>query len=110
MSYTMNREKNIVCFLADGKSNPYKLDVNTGVFYGLGGKPIKSCPTGFGGWIDSHRNDSNILFLLYSVRSNPSRFDTRAWTDCPSWLTCSRLPISWRASASPTATTTPRKT
>ena len=75
MSYTMNREKNIVCFLADGKTNPYKLDVNTGVFYGLGGKPIKSCPTGFGGWIDSHRNDSNILFLLYTIRSNPSRFD-----------------------------------
>lgn len=75
MNYIMTREKNIISFLAEDKAKPYKFDVNTGVFYGLSGKPSKSCPTGFSGWLNSHRNDSNVLFLLYLARSYPNNFD-----------------------------------
>ena len=42
MSYTMNKEKNLIKFLADGKKVPYTFDVNTGIFYGLKNQPIKN--------------------------------------------------------------------
>ena len=29
----MNKEKNLIKFLADGKKVPYTFDVNTGIFY-----------------------------------------------------------------------------
>ena len=75
MSYTMSREKNIICFLADDKTKPYKFDVNTGVFYGLGGKPIKSCPTGFGTWLERNYRTNNIVYMMYTVRSNPQSYN-----------------------------------
>ena len=36
--------KNIYEFYLDGKTVPYKLDINTGIFYGLRGVAIKSAP------------------------------------------------------------------
>ena len=75
MSYTMSREKNIVCFQSDDKAKPYKFDVNTGMFYGLTGKPIKSCPTGFGKWVEENYRTNNIVYMMYTVRSNPQSYN-----------------------------------
>lgn len=79
MNYTMTREKNIIALLADGKQKPYKFDINTGVFYGLNNKPIKACPAGLGDWINSHRRESNVLFLLSNMRTAPSSYHL-GWT------------------------------
>lgn len=75
MDYTMSREKNMVMFQPTNKDKSYSLDVNTGIFYGLNGKPIKSCPSGFGKWIDNHYGDSNVTYLLFCLRSRPHNFN-----------------------------------
>jgi len=46
MKYTYKKEKNFYHFYQEGKVKPYSLDVNTGILYGLNGKPISRFPTG----------------------------------------------------------------
>lgn len=41
---TYTKEKNLIIFALDGTKGTYKLDINTGIFYGIKGAPIKSCP------------------------------------------------------------------
>ena len=41
---TYTKEKNFIIICLDGAKGTYKLDINTGVFYGIKGAPIKSCP------------------------------------------------------------------
>ena len=38
------KEKNLVTFLIDGTSGKYVFDIETGIFYGIKGNPIKTCP------------------------------------------------------------------
>lgn len=74
MSYTMNKEKNLIKFLADGKKTPYIFDVNTGIFYGLKGQPIKTYPSEFKIWVNENRNESAVLMLLNNMFHSPYRF------------------------------------
>lgn len=71
VNYTLSRERNLLHFLMEGQTNPYTLDVNTGVFFGMSGKPVKSCPKGFGDWIYENRRENNVLFLLSNIRDYP---------------------------------------
>lgn len=41
---TYRKEKNLVIISLNGASGEYKLDINTGMFYGVKGNPIKTCP------------------------------------------------------------------
>lgn len=41
---TYRKEKNLIIISLNGASGDYKLDINTGVFYGVKGNPIKTCP------------------------------------------------------------------
>ena len=41
---TYTKEKNFIVISLDGAKGTYKLDINTGVFYGIKGAPIKTCP------------------------------------------------------------------
>ena len=41
---TYRKEKNLVYFTIEGASGEYVLDINTGIFYGVKGKPIKNLP------------------------------------------------------------------
>lgn len=41
---TYRKEKNLVIISLNGASGDYKLDINTGMFYGVKGNPIKTCP------------------------------------------------------------------
>lgn len=75
MSYEMSREKNIIFFQSDDKAKPYTFDVNTGVFCGMLGKPIKSCPAGFGKWIESNRSTNNVMYMMYCIRANPQTYN-----------------------------------
>lgn len=42
MAITVTKEKNIISILVEGKTAPYKFDINTGIMYGLRGKAIKN--------------------------------------------------------------------
>lgn len=91
MNYTMTREKNIIFFQAENKVKPYKFDVNTGVFYGLSGKPIATCPAGFGDWLHEHRRDDNVIFTLNGIRCNPRSYGYSSYITPPmSSFVCDR--------------------
>lgn len=42
MSTTVTKNKNRIEILVNGKTKPYVLDINTGIFYGLRGNPVKT--------------------------------------------------------------------
>lgn len=59
------KNKNFLEFHMD-KSNPYKLDVNTGKWYGLRGSEIENAPHGVRALvIENQDSDNNIVRLLY---------------------------------------------
>lgn len=41
---TYRKEKNFIVISLDNTTGDYRLDINTGVFYGIKGKPVKTCP------------------------------------------------------------------
>lgn len=41
---TYTKERNFIIITLDGASADYRLDINSGVFYGMKGSPIKTCP------------------------------------------------------------------
>ena len=82
MSYTMTKEKNIISFLADGKTTPYTFDVNTGIFYGLKKQPIKSYPPNFKKWIAENHQVSAVIGLLYTTWNYPNNI-TGNWLAIP---------------------------
>lgn len=80
MSYTMNKEKNLIKFLADGKKVPYTFDVNTGIFYGLKNQPIKNYPANFKTWVRQNSNESAIIYLLNKMFDYPYNYKNN-WKD-----------------------------
>lgn len=65
--------KNIYEFWLDGKTKPYKLDINSGVLYGLRGSALKSTPADFNSLMSRYRTTDPLIALMYE-RSN-------AWCD-----------------------------
>jgi hypothetical protein len=53
---TYRKEKNIIIISLNGTSGDYRLDINTGVFYGIKGNPVKTCP---------RRSEIRSLFPYY---------------------------------------------
>lgn len=53
---TYTKNKNIITITLDNTSGDYRLDINTGVFYGIKGSPIKVCP---------HKSSVYRLFPYY---------------------------------------------
>lgn len=41
---TYRKDRNNIFITLDGASGDYRLDINTGIFYGVKGTPIKTCP------------------------------------------------------------------
>jgi hypothetical protein len=41
---TYAKEKNVITITLDNSNGSYRLDINTGIFYGIKGSPIKTCP------------------------------------------------------------------
>ena len=75
MNYTMIRDKNMLRFTSDNNKN-YAFDINTGVFYGISNKPIRSLPTGMSTWLSDNKNGINALYLLDSIRRHYWRYNT----------------------------------
>ena len=53
---TYRKEKNLIIISLNGASGDYRLDINTGVFYGIKGNPVKTCP---------RRSEIRSLFPYY---------------------------------------------
>ena len=73
---TYCKEKNVITITLDNSNGSYRLDINTGIFYGIKGSPIKTCP---------RRNEicsllyphlrtgsNNLVCIIYSMISNYS--------------------------------------
>ena len=71
---TYRKERNLIIIDLDGVNGEYRLDINTGVFYGIKGSPIKTCPRR--GEIRSlfpyYRSDrgNNLEHLLHTMFDN----------------------------------------
>lgn len=50
------KEKNFIIIDLDNSNGSYRLDINTGIFYGIKGSPVKTCP---------HKNEIRSLFPAY---------------------------------------------
>lgn len=53
---TYTKEKNVIVITLDNSKGSYRLDINTGIFYGIKGSPVKTCP---------RRNEIRSLFPYY---------------------------------------------
>lgn len=68
-TFTMTKDKNIVYFQATDKVKPYMLDINTGIFYGVAGRPIITSPKGFSDFLFANRGINNICWALNRLYS-----------------------------------------
>ena len=62
----ITKEKNILSFFMEDDTTkvPYTLDINTGIFYGKSGKPVKGAPPRFWFEVINHRYDNNVIYFL----------------------------------------------
>lgn len=80
---TYRKEKNLIIISLDDCNGDYTLDINSGIFYGIKGTPIKTCPRKreiedlFPCW---NSNSSNLVHLIGIMLQNTS--DT---ADFPRW-------------------------
>ena len=73
-TFIITRDKNYMVIRDMSKTAPYKFDVNTGIFYGLRGKPSKSTPSGFPTWLSNNYRGNNVLALMYGIRVYHNRY------------------------------------
>lgn len=67
---TYTKDKNIITITMNGIEGSYRLDINTGIFYGLKGNPIKTCPRK-SELLDLFRNgETSLSYALYAIFSN----------------------------------------
>jgi hypothetical protein len=68
---TYRKERNIIIISLDGASGNYRLDINTGILYGIKGNPIKACPrkSEVRSLFPYYRSDngSNLTYLLHRM-------------------------------------------
>lgn len=57
-----SKEKNFIIINLDGTTGAYRFDLNTGIYYGISGKPIKTCPRA-----------SDIRRMFFSASGNVAR-------------------------------------
>lgn len=59
---TYRKDRNNIIITLDGASGDYRLDINTGIFYGVKGTPIKTCPR--------RKEVVDLFYRLEKTRSN----------------------------------------
>lgn len=76
MNFTIDRNKNYINFLADGKNKPYVFDINTGVLYSLQSKPLKNLPPKFKNCLDecSRKGNDMVLALMHRMIESPGYY------------------------------------
>lgn len=73
---TYRKEKNLIIISLDNTTGDYRLDINTGVFYGIKGNPVKTCPrrTEIRSLFPYYRSDNgnNLGYILHYMFDNHS--------------------------------------
>ena len=71
---TFRKDRNNIYISLNGRSGEYRLDLSTGVFYGIKGNPVKTCPSGEIAQLFNlsyeQRNTSdypNLIGMLYTL-------------------------------------------
>jgi hypothetical protein len=71
---TYRKERNIITFNIDGVNGEYRLDLNSGILYGIKGNPIKTCPKKSAIldtlWSNTDKTYGNLRSLLRSMIGN----------------------------------------
>lgn len=71
---TYRKDRNIITFNLDGVNGEYRLDLNSGILYGIKGNPIKTCPKKSDIvdvlWNNGDKDYANLRSLLRSMISN----------------------------------------
>lgn len=60
-----SKERNFIIINLDGVAGAYRLDINTGIYYGIRGKPIKTCPRACDIRRVFYNASGNVAQLLY---------------------------------------------
>lgn len=74
MDFTINRDKNYISFLANGKKKPYVFDINTGVLYSLQSKPLKNLPPKMKTCLYECKTNDMIFALMYKIIDTPYNY------------------------------------
>lgn len=64
---TYSKNKNIISIGLEGSTGVYTLDIETGVFYGIKGSPIKTCPRKREMSDFLRRNPNNLQYAIYQM-------------------------------------------
>lgn len=64
---TYSKDKNIISIGLEGSTGVYTLDIETGVFYGIKGSPIKTCPRKREMSDFLRTNPNNLQFAIYQM-------------------------------------------
>ena len=74
------KERNLIIIDLDGVNGDYRLDINTGIYYGVKGMPIKTCPNKatvrrlFSTWGEGSTNLSSVIHHLFDNCSHTSQY------------------------------------
>jgi hypothetical protein len=61
---TITKEKNLIFIYEEENPKPYVFDINTAIFYGRSGKPIKSYPSVVRAALNRHKMENNLFYCL----------------------------------------------
>lgn len=73
-NFTVSKDKNFLLLQDTSKTNPYRFDINTGIFYGLSGRPLQKSPSGFPTWLRQNYYTTGTLFLMYCIKEEPRNY------------------------------------
>lgn len=71
MDFTINRDKNYINFLANGKKKPYVFDINTGILYSLQSKPLKNLPPKMKNCLYECKTNDMVFALMHQMMNIP---------------------------------------
>lgn len=80
MEFEVSRNKNIMSFLAEGKTKPYTFDINTGILYSMQNKPLKNLPSTLHGYLGRHKSDDAVIYLMREMIDNYYSFPHEGWS------------------------------
>jgi len=75
MDFAINRDKNYINFLANGKKKPYVFDINTGVLYSLQSKPLKNLPPKMKGCVYECKTKDMVFALMHKIMDTPYNYN-----------------------------------
>lgn len=93
MDFAINRDKNYINFLANGKNKPYVFDINTGVLYSLQSKPLKNLPPKFKSCLNecSGKGSDMVLALMHNMVESSGYYQNHWGFSLSTFADCAEL-------------------